>query len=302
MKPRISIHIGATHLSATLEPNPPSWIQRASRAWPARLARSGRAPIIQRHVGDSPQVTLTSDECIAFADLDAIDDPVQAIVGAGESVLRSLQYHHTFGLRGCSLSVRTSMAHASLNVVRLDSSSGALPAAHQLQLIAEAVAVESARMPAEAQNVRYEVQPNSNHLCIVALNSPVLVALRTLCASHQLKLVSCQPAIIDSLDRELFASLQGRDQRTLVWTERSKSGMRESLISFVRIEAGSAVRAWRTLAPATPASAGIDLTLQAFTDRFLLSSGAGPEDKVIRASWSINSKLAGVVDSMETAS
>lgn len=302
MKTTISMHIGATHLSATLELHPPSWRQRASHLWPARRARSGASPISQSHAGDSPRVTSAPDEYVAFADIDANDEPVMAIAAAGESVLRSLRDRHPAGLDGCRLSVRTSMAYAFLNVVTLDSSSGVLPAASQLQLIAEAVAAESARVPAQGQDVRHEVQPNSTHLCIVALSSPILVALQTLCASHHLKLVSCQPALIESLDRELSASLGSRDQRTLVWTEHSKSGERESLISFVRIDAGSAIRAWRTLAPPAAASADTDQPLQSFTDRFLLSSGAGPEDKLIRASWPRAPQLASEVDSMETAS
>lgn len=302
MKPTISMCIGATHLSATLELHPPSWRQRASHLWPAGRARSGASPISQSHAGDSLQVTSASDEYVAFADIDANDEPVLAMVEAGESVLRSLRDYHPTGLDGCRLSVRTSMAHAFLSVVPLDASSGVLPAARQLQLIAEAVAAESARVPAQGQEVRHEVQPNSTHLCIVALSSPILVALQTLCTSHHLKLVSCQPALIESLDRELSASLRSRDQRTLVWTEHSKSGERESLISFVRIDAGSAIRAWRTLAPPTAPSADTDQPLQSFTDRFLLSSGAGPEDKLIRVSWPIVRKIAGVADSMETTS
>lgn len=302
MKRTISIHIGATYLSATLEPNHPSWRQRARHAWSARRARAGAAPSSQSHTGDSPQITSISDAYIAFADLAATNDPVQAIVEAGESVLQSLRERHTINLDGCRLSVRTSMACASLNVVPLDSSSGTLPSAHQLQQIAEAVAMESARVPAQARDVRYEVQPNSTHLCVVALSAPSLVALQTLCTTHHLNLVSCQPALIESLDRELATSLRNRDQRTLVWTERSRSGERQSLISFVRIDAGSAIRAWRTLVPATAASADSDQALQSLTDRFLLSSGAGPGDKLIRATWPTTPELAGAANSMETAS
>jgi hypothetical protein len=223
-------------------------------------------------------------------------------VEAGRQVLQSLRDQHPMGLDGYRLSVRLGMSYASLNVAPLDPLSASLPSERQLQLIAEAVARESARVSTDAQTVKYEIQPNSTHLCVFSLNSSVLAALQTLSANQGLTLVSCRPALVETMDRELAGSRRGRDKRTVVWTEYGASGERLPLVCFVRIDKGSATRAWRTLVPAAASVAGIDQPLQATTDRFVLAAGAGQDDTLVFASWPHASARTAVDDRLEVIS
>jgi hypothetical protein len=284
MKPTISMYIGSTHLNATVGLSPPSWLTRTSQLWKSRSGHQREKPGSESHGADSAQVARSASESFAFADRSAVDDPIQSIVEAGELSLQSLRDQHSVSLDGCNLSVRLGMSHTSLNITPLDASS-ASPSERQLHLIAEAVALESARTSTEAQTVKFEIQPNSTHLCIVGLNSSVLAALQSLCVHHGMKLASCQPSLVETLDHELAGSLRARDLRTLVWTEHGVNGERQPLVTFVRIERGNAIRAWRTLVPAAASGTDIDQTLQTTTVRFLLAAGAGQEDKVVFASW-----------------
>jgi hypothetical protein len=225
------------------------------------------------------------EETVVFPGHGANDDPIGAIVDAGTQALQALRTRCATTLDGCSMKVRATMTLASISVVPLDFSVGSTQSDRQLQLIAQGVVREALGAGAPAQQVRCKVQADNEHLCVVALGSSFLTNIQALCAAQRLRFASCQPAIVERLDRELAASARNRDSRTLVWTELDASGKRQAQVNFLRIASGSAVNAWRTVVPTLHENASSDQLLKATINRFLIAAGAAQDEQVLLCEW-----------------
>lgn len=287
MKATIRLDIAATHLRATLTPNAPTWAHRMVRVLAfrsrgpdadTRLAGAGQGP------RQDKQIPLL-EELVVFPVRDANEDPVTAIVHAAAQALQALRARCPGTLDGSRVNVRIGTSLATVSVVPLDASAESTQSDRQLQLIAQGVVREALGADARAQQVRCKVQADNEHLCVVALEASLITGLQALCTSQHLSLSSCQPALIERLDRELAASARNRDSRTLVWTERNASGERHALVNFLRIVHGSAVNAWRTVVPAPQGGSADDRLLKASTDRFLIAAGAALEEPVVFFTW-----------------
>ncbi|MDO8777733.1 MAG: hypothetical protein Q7K57_55260 [Burkholderiaceae bacterium] len=289
MKATIQMDIAATHLRATLTPGAPTWAHRMVHALAFRSRGPGSGT---RLAGADPappprpnRQIPTVEELVVFPVRDANEDPVSVIVDAAEQALQALRTRCTETLDGCRVNVRIGMSLATVSVVPLDASAESTQSDRQLQLIAKGIVREALGADARAHLVRRKVQTDNEHLCVVALETSLITGLQALCTSQHLSLSSCQPALIERLDRELAASARSRDSRTLVWTERNASGERHALVNFLRIVRGSAVNAWRTVVPALQGGPADDRLLKASTDRFLIVAGATLEEPVVFFAW-----------------
>lgn len=274
MKATITLDIGATHLTATLKPRAPGWALRAARAVGAKLRRTHK-PV------DSTQGMLM--ETGHWAPGATRGHTITALLEAAAQALQALRARSPASLDGCRLTVRTGVSASYVGVAAMDVSSSSAQSDHQLRAIAKAVSQEAMGAEAAGHEVRWRIQADGAHLCVITLESAVVAGLQALAQAQRMKLASCQPAVAELLDGELLKSRRQRDARTLVWTEQDASGRRHAAVTFIRLVNGSAVNAWRTVTPA-PAEAG-DTWLQPALDRFLIASGAAVDEPVIPCAW-----------------
>lgn len=289
MKALIRLDIAATHLRATLTSDAPTWAHRMVRTLTFRSRVPGlgtRLAVVDPAPPPRPKKQIsTVEELVVFPGRDANEDPVSVIVDAAEQALQALRARCPTTLDGCRVNVRIGMSLATVSVVPLDASAESTQSDRQLQLIAQGIVREARGADARAQLVGCKVQADNEHLCVVALETSLIIGLQALCTSQHLRFSSCQPALIERLDRELAASDRSRDSRTLVWTERNASGERHALVNFLRIVRGSAVNGWRTVVPALQGGPADDRLLKANTDRFLIAAGAVQEERVVLFAW-----------------
>jgi hypothetical protein len=286
MKATLHLDIGATHLAATLKPGAPGWGRRAAHAVGAKLRRM-RKPA--KGVGDA-QTPLSPLEIARAGTVTEITrwtpgatraETTAALLEAAAQALQALRARHPAPLDGCRLVVRTGVSASYVGIAAMDVSSPSAHSSHQLRGIAKALSQEALGAEAAGHEVRWRVQADKAHLCVITLESAVVAGLHALAQAQRMALASCQPAIAPLLDGELEKSRRQRDARTLVWTERDASGRRA--VTFVRLVNGSAVNAWRTVTPA-PSDAD-DPWLQPALDRFLIASGAAVDEQVVPCTW-----------------
>lgn len=285
MNASLHMDIAATHVRVRLQPDEPSWLRRAF----GKLAK-GEVSAVNAEAtaaGNPPPLASTiqaAEETIGFSNQGTREEVVAAILNAGSQALDAVQAR-SGTLDGCALNVRIGMSLASLNLVPLAFAGDATPSGRQLQLIADSVTREALGTSAPAQTVRWQVQPDNEHLCAIALDAALLAGIEILCKARHLRLTSCQPAIVEHLDRELTASARRRDTRTLVWTELDASGRRLPSVRYLRVAHGSIVNSWRTAVPLALDDATIDQRLQATTDRFLIASAAVQDEQLVYCAW-----------------
>lgn len=267
----IHLDIGASHLRATLKP--------AALGWSSRLART----LLQKckAVPATPAAALT--ETASWAPGATRDHTRGALLEAGDRALQALRARHAAPFDGVRLVVRTGLSASYLGVVAMDMSASSARSGQQLRAVARALTQEALGAQAMAHDVRWRMEPSQTHLCVITLESALVAGLQALAQAQRMKLASCQPAMMEWLDDELDKSRRQRDARTLLWTELEPSGRRHAALSFVRLVNGSAVNAWRTV---TPIPSGTDDPwLQPATDRFLIASGAGIDEKLVTRAW-----------------
>lgn len=274
MKAAIALDIGATHLLATLKPRAPGWGLRAAHAVGRKLRRTHK-PV------ESTENTLT--ETSHWTPGATRDQTLTALLEAAAQALQALRARHPTSLDGCRLTVRTGVNSSYVGVAAMDVSSSSAHSDHQLRGIAKALSQEAMGPEAAGHEVRWRVQADQAHLCVITLDAALIAGLQALALAQRMKLASCQPAIAALLDGELEQSRRRRDARTLVWTEQDTAGRRHAALTFVRVVNGSAVNAWRTPTQA-PQEAG-DPWLQPALDRFLIASGAAADEAVIPCAW-----------------
>jgi hypothetical protein len=267
MKAEIHLHIGASLLKATLKPAVSGW---------SRMPWAGRKP-----VKEAQAAPLT--ETAGWAPGATRGDTLTALLEACAQTLQALRARHPASLDGCGLVVRTGVSASYLGIAPMDLSSPSARSEQQLRAVAKAVTQEALGADAAGHELRWRIEANQAHLCVITLESALVTGLQALARAQRMALASCQPAIVELLDHELDKSRRRRDARTLVWTELEASGRRHAAVSFVRVMNGSAVNAWRTVTPIPPADA--DPWLQPALDRFLIASGAGIAEAVIPCAW-----------------
>jgi hypothetical protein len=285
MNASLHMDIAATHVRVRLEPDQPGWLRRALD----KLARRNGGDVKANSAGVDNIQALTSvpqviEETVGFSNHGTRAELVAAIREAGIQALEALRTR-AGALDGCGIRVRIGMARASLNLVPMAFAGGATPSGRQLQLIADSVTREALGTSAAAQTIRWQVQPDNEHLCAIAMDTSLLADVQALCKAQHLRLTSCQPAIVEHLDRELAASARRRDTRTLVWTELDPTGRRLPSVSYLRVASGSMVNSWRTAVPLGREEAEIDRRLQATTDRFLIASAAVQDEQLVFCAW-----------------
>jgi hypothetical protein len=280
MRATIALDISASHLTATLRPGTPGWGRRVASAL-------GRKPAEQAEAS-------TVTEVASWVPGDTRTETIDALLQACAQALQALRARRPASLDACRLTVRTGVSSSYVGIAAMDVSSPSARSDHQLRIIAKAVSQEAMGMEAAGHEVRWRIQADQTHVCVITLESAVIAGLQALASAQRMKLASCQPAIAELLDGELKKSLRQRDARTLVWTELEASGRRHAAVTFIRLVNGSAVNAWRTVTPAL--SAAGDPWLEPALARFLIASGAADEEQVVPCAWP-----ARTVDAMELA-
>jgi hypothetical protein len=278
MKAVIHLDIGAAHLKATLKPAAPGWGSRVVRSLQAR-----RKPVEQ-----APAATLS--ETAGWVPAATRADTLTALLEAAALALQALRVRQPAPLDGCRLVVRTGVGTSYFGIAPMDFSSPSARSEQQLRSVARALSQEALGIEAAGHEVRWRIQADQAHVCVVTFESALVAGLQALAQAQRMKLASCRPALVEKLDSELEQSRRRRDARTLVWTELEASGRRHAALSFVRVVNGSAVNAWRM---ATPALSGdSDPWLQPALDRFLIASGAGLDEQVVPCAWPAATELA----------
>lgn len=285
MKATIHLEIGASLLVATLRPAMPGRGRRLARAVGRRL-QQGRKP-----AQGTLAAPLPAEETRASAVTEVASwtpgatraENTAALLEAGAQALQALRERHTAPLDGCRLVVRTGVSASYVGITPMDFSSPLARSGQQLRLVANALAHEALGTEAAGHEVRWSIQADQAHLCVITLESALIAGLQALAQAQRMKLVSCQPTVVELLDSELKTSRRQRDARTLMWTECEASGRRRAAVTFIRVVNGSAVNAWRTVTPVS--SAGDDFLLQPVLDRFLIASGAAIDEQVVPRHW-----------------
>lgn len=278
MKAVIYLDIGAAHLRATFRPATPGWGSRVVRS-----LQSKRKPLEQIQAA-----TLT--ETAGWVPAATRADTLTALLEAVALSLQALRARHPTPLDGCRLVVRTGVGTSYFGIAPMDFSSPSARSEQQLRTVARALSQEALGLEAAGHEVRWRIQADQAHVCVVTFESALVAGLQALAQAQRMKLASCQPALVERLDSELEQSRRRRDARTLVWTELEASGRRHAALSFVRLVNGSAVNAWRMATPAL--STDSDPWLQPALERFLIASGAGLDEQVVPCTWPAVTELA----------
>jgi hypothetical protein len=252
MKAVIHLDVSAAHLVATLKPAVPGWGSRLLRSLQPR-----RKPL-------EPTQAAALSETASWVPGATHVDTLSAVLEAAALALQALRARHTASLDGCRLVVRTGVGTSCVGIAPMDFSSPSARSEQQLRAVARALSQEALGMDAAGHEVRWRIQADQAHLCVITLQSALVAGLQSLAQAQRMKLASCQPALVERLDSELEQSRRKRDARTLVWTELEASGRRHAAVSFIRLVNGSAVNAWRTVhagalgrrRPLAPARAG----------------------------------------------
>ncbi|WP_431096864.1 hypothetical protein [Polaromonas aquatica] len=287
MKAMIHLDIGASHLRATLKPATPGWGSRVARALQTK----------HKSVEETQAVTLT--EIASWASGATRADNLSAQLDAAAQALQALRARHPAPLDGCRLVVRTGMGTSCVGIAPMDFSSPLARSEPQLRAVARALSQEALGMDAAGHEVRWRIQADQAHLCVVTLESALVAGLQALAQAQRMRLASCQPALVALMDNELEHSRRQRDARTLVWTELGPTGRRHGAMSFFRLVNGSAVHAWRTVT-SVPLAAG-DPWLQPALDRFLIASGADVDERIVPLVWPAHATDASIPAAMELA-
>ncbi|AYQ29522.1 MULTISPECIES: hypothetical protein [unclassified Polaromonas] len=285
MKANIYLDIGASHLRMTLKPRPPGWGRRIVRAVGSKLAQS-RNPIEEAQIKLLPAEEIgasTITEVANWTPGATRAETISSLLEAAAQALQVLRARHQVSLDGSRLAVRTGVTSSYVGVVPVDFSSSSARSNAQLRIIAKAVSQEAMGIEAAGHELRWSIQVNQSHLCVITLESALVTSLQVMAQAQQIRLASCQPAIVEILESELKECRRQRDARTLMWTESDPSGKRYPIVTFVRLVNGSAVNAWRTVTSAP--SDGEDIWLQPVLDRFLIASGASRDEQVIPCTW-----------------
>jgi hypothetical protein len=277
MKTTIHLDIGASHLRATRKPGMPGWGRRVVRAVGDKLGRV-RSPVLAKEIAASAITEIASWTPGATR-----SETITSLVEAGAQTLQALRARHPASLDGCRLTVRTGVSTSYVGIVPMDFSSPSARSDAQLHIVAKAVSQEAMGTDAAGHALRWNVQADQTHLCVITLESALVAGLQTLAQAQRMKLASCQPVIVELLESELKQSRQRPDARTLMWTESEASGQRHPTVTFVRLVNGSAVNAWRTVTPSP--SANGDPWLRPALERFLIASGAAQDEQVIPCGW-----------------
>ncbi len=287
MKAVIHLDIGAAHLVATLKPVTPGWGSRLARAVGRKLQQR------RKPVDGVKAEPLTAEEAMVNAVTEFASwtpgatraENTAALLEAGAQALQALRARHTTSLDGCRLVVRTGVSASYVGIAPMDFSLPSARSEQQLRIVAKAVSQEAMGTEAAVHELRWSIQANQTHLCVITLESTLIAGLQALAQSQRMTLTSCQPVIVELLESELEKSRRQHDARTLVWSEPEASVHRHPTVTFIRLVNGSAVNAWRTVTP-TP-SAGGDPCLQSALERFLIASGASGDEQVVPCAWPV---------------
>jgi len=287
MKAIIYLDISASHLRATLKPGAPGWGRRVARAVGDKLAR-GRKPVEGTQAKPLPDKEVEARAIMEIASWTpgtTRAETITSLVEAGAQTLKALRARYPASLDGCRLTVRTGVSSSYVAIVPMDFSSPSARSDAQLRIVAKAVSQEAMGTGAAEHALRWDVQTDQTHLCVITLESALIAGLQTLAQAQRMKLASCQPMLVELLESELAESRRQRDARTLMWTEPEASGHRHPAVTFIRLVNGSAVNAWRTVTPSP--SAGGDPWIQPALARFLIASGAEGNEQVVRCTWPV---------------
>jgi hypothetical protein len=284
MKGTIYLEIGTSFLVATLRQAIPGRGRRLARAVSRKLQwrKSGEETPAPPLPAEESQAGIAT-EIASWAPGATRAENITAMLEACAQALQALRAHHTEPLDGCHLVVRAGASASYVGITPMDFSSPSARSGQQLRIVAKALAQEAVGAEAAAHEVRWSIQADQAHLCVITLESALIAGLQALAQAQRMKLVSCQPALVELLGRELEKSRRQRDARTLVWTECKTSERHHPAVTFVRVVNGSAVNAWRTVMP-TP-SVMEDRWLQPALSRFLIASGAADAEQVVRCVW-----------------
>lgn len=285
MKATVHLEIGDSMLVATLKPAMPGRGRRLARAVGSKLqqwSKPAKAAPAAALPGEETRGGIVT-EIASWAPGANRAENTAALLEAGAQALQALRARHTSSLDGCRLVVRTSVSTSYVGITPMDLSSPSSRSGQQLRIVAKALAQEAMGAGAAAHEVRWSIQADQAHLCVITLESAMIAGLQALAQAQRMKLVSCQPALVTLLDCELDKSRRRRDARTLMWTECEASERRNTAVTFIRVVNGSALNAWRTVMPAPSATGGQGL--QAVLDRFLIASGAAGDEQVVRCAW-----------------
>ncbi|MEO8388960.1 hypothetical protein [Polaromonas sp.] len=286
MRGTIHLDIGAAHLSATFKPDRPGWIRRAGHAVGNRLQR-WRRPATQTEANPSPMEHMHTEahtETASWTSGATRAETLAVMLEAATHAIEALR-ERLPASQGCPLIVRMGLSSSCISIAPVDFTSPFMRSDTQVQAVAKALVREAMGADAPEQQVRWRMQADQMHLCVITLESSMIQGLQAWSTAQRLKLASCQPAIAGLLDSELQASQRQRDARTLMWTESEPSGRRHAVVTFIRLVHGSAVSSWRTVTPSAPSGNDPEHTLETVLQRFLIASGADAHEKIVRHAW-----------------
>lgn len=291
MKAVIHLDIGTSQLRATLKP--------AAPGWGLRLVRNLRRTLPGKSLPAKEAAATAIVETASWVSGATHADSITALIEAAAQAVHALRARQTESLDGSRLVVRTGMGTSYVGIAPMDFSSPSARSEPQLRAVARALSQEALGIEAAGHEVRWRIEANQTHLCVITLESALVAGLQALAQAQRMTLASCQPAIVALLDSELQKCRRQRDARTLVWTELEASGCRHAMVTFIRLMNGSAVTAWRTVTP-LPTTAD-DPWLQPALDRFLIASGAGIDEQAVPCVWPAHAAEASPTVAMELA-
>ncbi len=301
MNATIHLDIGASFLVATLRPAIPGRGRRLASAVSRKLQQR-RKPVQEALAARLPAEEARAGAVTEIASWTPVANRAEntaALLEAGAQALQALRVRHAASLDGCRLVVRTGVSASYVGITPMDFSSPSARSGQQLRLVASALAHEALGTEAAGHEVRWSIQADQAHLCVITLESALIAGAQALAQAQRMKLASCQPALVELLDSELEKSRRQRDTRTLIWTELNASGHRHPTVTFIRLGNGNTLNAWRTVTRAS--SAAGDPWLQPVLDRFLIASGAADDEQVVPCAWPAHTVDSASANALELA-
>lgn len=268
MRSRLSLALTGEALSLSLSQaeRPHGWLYRVR-------SLAGRIPI----PAPANQASPASNHVVTL--------PVTLLGETLEDAWAILQKQALQDLRALELSVQLGLAHARLGLLHQSEESrvGTRPAA--IEGYVQAWIRQMWGMDPATQIIRWDRVGSGNDILISCIDRSIFVELEAFAQRHDLRFVSCNPAVLSAMDLPLQSSVRNNAPCTLVWTESSATAQRAPLVQILHCAGSQPWALWRGWIPAPEHGDESDTALHGAIRRFGATSPLTMDAPLVFKHW-----------------
>ncbi len=268
---RAQLTLALTGETLTLRLSPP----KRPKGWLSRLRT-----LAYRHSDPSstPPVRAAADSALAL--------PIQQLSETLELAWGALVKQSPQDLNAVDFYVQLGLAYTRLGLLHQPAESSqteSRPAV--IDRYVHAWILQMWGMDPATQIVRWSRVVGGNDILISCIDRLVFVELENFAKRHDLRFVSCKPAVLSELELPASSTESSATLRTLVWTEPSATVQRAPQVQLLHC-VGSQVQAlWRGWIPAPENADAPDDALHGAIRRFAATSAVNLDTQLVFRHW-----------------